>query len=1281
MNGSLVNSWVRDWGCLRVVRRPSRYLLLIAAFAACLGIAGFAGSPALAASPSNDDIANAEVLSGTSTSVGGTLVDATFEASEPTYGTSNGSVWYRWTAPASGQVTVGVSGALTGGVAVHTGSTIPTLLFVNAAAGSTSFAAISGTTYYMSVGSFDSAAAFTLQLDLANSGSISGSITDASSNPLEDICVQAYTSTAFPSEFGKTDANGDYLVDGLEAGDYRLAFYDCGNNNVAAEYYDDKQDLPSADSVTVTPGTDTGGIDAELAPAGTISGNLTDDASNPLDNMCITAYDAVGDFRGSAHSDPSGDYSIGGLATGHYRLRFADCLDNNNVVDEFYDDKPDLASADPVSVVAGVESPGIDAVFTTAGSVSGTVTDHLSSPLVGICVVVFDSNEVMVGSGNTDTNGDYSIDGLETADYRLAFYGCSVSDFVVGEYYNDKRSFDSANPVAVTVASDTPNIDAQLSPGGSISGTVTDSFSNPASGVCVDAYDSSGNIVGNGATSFFDGSYTIGGLPPGDYRLRFRNCFSFGTWAGEYFDDKQTLGLADPVTVTAGSDASGNDAELAPGGSISGTVSDSLSNPVPGLCVRAFDSEGNLAIVRPPDITGSNGGYTIDGLSTGDYRLEFSDCLGTGETVVFYDDEPDLASADPVSVTSGSTTSGIDLQFASDSTPPDTTIDSGPSGTIATDQATFTFSGNPAGDTAKVQCKIDSGAFADCTSPKTFTGLADGPHTATFRAEDAAGNQDPTPATRTFTVDTTPPDTTIDSGPSGTIATDQATFTFSGNPAGDTAKVQCRIDSGAFADCTSPRPSPALPTAPTPPPSGPKTQPETRMRPRPPAPSPSTQPRPTPQSTPAPPEPSQPTRPPSPSAVTRPATQPRSSAGSTPEPSPTAHRPRPSPALPTAPTPPPSGPKTQPETRMRPRPPAPSPSTQPRPTPQSTPAPPEPSQPTRPPSPSPVHPAGDTAKVQCRIDSEPFADCAHPEDLLRPCRRPPHGRPSGPRTRSETRTRPRRPAASPSTRHPPDTTDRLRPLRHHRNRPGHLHLQRRPGRRHSQGPVQDRLRSLRRLHIPKTFSGLADGPHTVTFRAEDAAGNQDPTPATRTFTVDTTPPDTTIDSGPTGTIATDQATFTFSGDPAGDTARSSAGSTPEPFADCTSPKTFTGLADGPHTADLQGRGRSRKPGCDPGDPHLHRRHTPPPTPPIDSGPTGTIATDQATFTFAGDPAGDTAKVQCKIDAEPFADCTSPRPSPALPTAPTPPPSGPKTQPETRMRPRPPAPSPSIPPPP
>ena len=73
----------------------------------------------------------------------------------------------------------------------------------------------------------------------------------------------------------------------------------------------------------------------------------------------------------------------------------------------------------------------------------------------------------------------------------------------------------------------------------------------------------------------------------------------------------------------------------------------------------------------------------------------------------------------------------------------------------------LTFAGDPAGDTAKIQCRIDSEPFAECATPKTFSGLSDGPHTAEFRAEDAVGNQDPIPATRTFNVDTTPPDTQI----------------------------------------------------------------------------------------------------------------------------------------------------------------------------------------------------------------------------------------------------------------------------------------------------------------------------------------------------------------------------------------------------------------------------------------------------------------------------------------------------------------------------------------
>jgi hypothetical protein len=192
---------------------------------------------------------------------------------------------------------------------------------------------------------------------------------------------------------------------------------------------------------------------------------------------------------------------------------------------------------------------------------------------------------------------------------------------------------------------------------------------------------------------------------------------------------------------------------MARGGSISGTVRNAAAVLLRGICVRVFDSAGAPAVSA---VTGPDGRFSVGGLVSGNYRLRFSDCGAGTYSDEFYNNQPDLASATQIVVVQGSETTGIDATLSSpDSNPPDTIITAGPTGTITVNQATFSFVGNPAGDTAKVQCRIDSQPFADCASPKTFTGLSEGAHTVVFRAEDAAGNQDPTPATRTFTVATT----------------------------------------------------------------------------------------------------------------------------------------------------------------------------------------------------------------------------------------------------------------------------------------------------------------------------------------------------------------------------------------------------------------------------------------------------------------------------------------------------------------------------------------------
>ena len=137
-----------------------------------------------------------------------------------------------------------------------------------------------------------------------------------------------------------------------------------------------------------------------------------------------------------------------------------------------------------------------------------------------------------------------------------------------------------------------------------------------------------------------------------------------------------------------------------------------------------------------------------------------------------------------------------------DTTPPDTTIASGPTGTVASSSASFTFTSSEAGST--FQCSLDSGAYSTCSSPRTYSSLANGAHTLRVRAVDAAGNVDATPASLTWTVDTAAPDTSIGSGPSGTVASTSASFAFSASESGST--FQCSLDSTtAYTACSSPK--------------------------------------------------------------------------------------------------------------------------------------------------------------------------------------------------------------------------------------------------------------------------------------------------------------------------------------------------------------------------------------------------------------------------------------------------------------------------------------------
>lgn len=99
---------------------------------------------------------------------------------------------------------------------------------------------------------------------------------------------------------------------------------------------------------------------------------------------------------------------------------------------------------------------------------------------------------------------------------------------------------------------------------------------------------------------------------------------------------------------------------------------------------------------------------------------------------------------------------------------PDTLVDSGPSGPTSSNSATFLFRSTIT--PATFACSLDGGPATACTSPITYPGLTDGSHTFSVVAT-AAGGADPTPAVRSWTVDTTAPSVPTGLQPTATTST------------------------------------------------------------------------------------------------------------------------------------------------------------------------------------------------------------------------------------------------------------------------------------------------------------------------------------------------------------------------------------------------------------------------------------------------------------------------------------------------------------------------------
>lgn len=113
---------------------------------------------------------------------------------------------------------------------------------------------------------------------------------------------------------------------------------------------------------------------------------------------------------------------------------------------------------------------------------------------------------------------------------------------------------------------------------------------------------------------------------------------------------------------------------------------------------------------------------------------------------------------DTVAVTAtptGTATGGHVHPTPTDTSPPETSITSGPTGAVRADDAVFSFTSTEPG--SRFACSLDGGAWIDCPARTTVGDLGQGRHRLLVRATDGAGNTDATPASREWTVDRTGP--------------------------------------------------------------------------------------------------------------------------------------------------------------------------------------------------------------------------------------------------------------------------------------------------------------------------------------------------------------------------------------------------------------------------------------------------------------------------------------------------------------------------------------------
>jgi hypothetical protein len=499
-------------------------------------------------------------------------------------------------------------------------------------------------------------------------GTVEGHVTNAASDePIGGVKACAInTNEAEPWVCVHTDSSGRYRMTVAEAGHFVVEFIVPPHSPyIAHTFYGGTHSKAEASVLTIGPGSTTSGIDVQLNEGGRITGRVTDALTGlPVEAVEVCAREAQAEC---VWTNGQGEYTVAQLASGSYPVEFGFGYGGSlgeTYAPEYYKDLVFQASEPTrVSVSAGTTVTGIDAEMHHWGELTGRVTSAFThAPVEGVEVDAYDGGQ---HTAVTNADGEYTIShlGNRRGEYTVSFSPLSGEALnFFPQWYDDRGSELESDPVHVSLDRTTSGIDAALSEGGQIAGTVSDAHTRQGlAGIFACARN---KVVYEGrcTNTAADGSYRIPGLPTGAYTVEFYS--NSAEYFTQYYNDRPSEAEADPVSVEVDHTTSGIDAALEPvvGGAILGNVREAVwAKPLANIEVCAYELGEEEELFGSCTRTNAEGEYSLLDLTAGKYLVEFSSTgPGLEYAPQFYDHRASVLYADTVTVTDGKFTSGIE---------------------------------------------------------------------------------------------------------------------------------------------------------------------------------------------------------------------------------------------------------------------------------------------------------------------------------------------------------------------------------------------------------------------------------------------------------------------------------------------------------------------------------------------------------------------------------------------------------------------------------------------